>query len=87
MNNNLDINRASKAFYMDTNHLGEVSFSFGNELKMNMPSSLTSSEIIPRSVLPQVYQVFESISLNFKISNNLNFNRQRLSLNIQRNIM
>lgn len=38
------------------NKMNEMSSTITNEI--NMPSSLTSSEIIPRNSLPQAFQVF-----------------------------
>ena len=54
-NNNNNNSNDSDIFFIDTNSLDNYGISITNDSAM--PSSLTSSEIIPRNVLAPVYQV------------------------------
>jgi hypothetical protein len=53
--NNNNTSNDSDIFFIDTNSLDNYGISLTNESAM--PSSLTSSEIIPRNILAPVYQV------------------------------
>lgn len=53
--NNGNLNDSDNGIFISADVLDQLSMSLTND--SNMPSSLTSSEIIPRNVLSQVYQV------------------------------